>query len=206
MSAASDAVAAGPGALTESVRAACNDPADAIRMLYAPTTHPGVAATAHATPIGQASTRPRGPRPRFALSTGRARVPGADLRGLRADVLRRRGRDSRRRGRRARHGGTGRGRDGGDAATRLALRDLRTAVVDGLTTRGAQLPRLVVVARAASLPAPTPADQLHGDTTRADGLVARGPAAPGVHAARVRGPRGLTRAAPPLRTDFTPHG
>ncbi|MBV8749428.1 MAG: hypothetical protein JO103_06920 [Candidatus Eremiobacteraeota bacterium] len=52
------------------------------------------------------------------------------------------------------------------------LRDLRTAVVDGLTTRAAQLPRLVVVARSASLPAPTLADQPCGDATRADDLVA----------------------------------
>ena len=43
--------------------------------------------------------------------------------------------------------------DGGDAATCLALRAPRTALVDGLTTRPAQLPRLVVVARSASLPA-----------------------------------------------------
>ena len=35
MSAASDALAAGLGALTESVCATYNDPADAIRLLYA---------------------------------------------------------------------------------------------------------------------------------------------------------------------------
>ena len=35
MSAASGALAAGLGALTESMRATCNDPADAIRLRYA---------------------------------------------------------------------------------------------------------------------------------------------------------------------------
>ena len=62
--------------------------------------------------------------------------------------------------------------DAGDVDTYLALRALRTAVVDDLTTRGAQLPRLATFTRAASLPALTLAYQIYGDTTRADDLVA----------------------------------
>ena len=54
MSAASDALAAGLGALTESVRAACNDPADAIRMLYGLATYEPPPSVSYATPIGQA--------------------------------------------------------------------------------------------------------------------------------------------------------
>ena len=63
--------------------------------------------------------------------------------------------------------------DGGDVSTCLTLRALRTTLVDGLTTRAAQLPRLATFTRAASLPALTLAYQIYGDTTRADDLVAR---------------------------------
>ncbi|MBV9776717.1 MAG: hypothetical protein JO143_06680 [Acetobacteraceae bacterium] len=159
MSAASDVLAAGLNALTESVRAACNDPAEAIRLLYGLAAYAPPPAVSHATPIGlavyaaAAATAALCRRAALA-SLARACADFAptsydDAVAIRDDVA-----------------------DAGDVDTYRALRDLRTAVVNDLTTRGAQLPRLAAFTRRASLPALTLADQLYADTTRADDLVA----------------------------------
>jgi prophage DNA circulation protein len=63
--------------------------------------------------------------------------------------------------------------DAGDASSYGALRSLETAVVADLFARGANLPQLVTVTRARSLPALALAYQLYGDATRAPELVAR---------------------------------
>lgn len=60
----------------------------------------------------------------------------------------------------------------GQDATYNALRDLRTAVVQDLTSRGTSLAALVVVNTPLSLPAPALAQRLYKDAARADELVA----------------------------------
>ncbi len=62
--------------------------------------------------------------------------------------------------------------DNGDSQSYLALRNLRTAVVNDLTARGAQLPRLITIETAAPMPSLALAYKLYGDATRADELTA----------------------------------
>lgn len=170
MSAATDALAAGLDALAEAVRAACDDPVDAIRLLsdmaaYQAETPPSAA------PLGQAVTAAATVTAalcrRAALaSLARAcaayepvsyedaiavRDAVADLMDAESQVA----------------------ADAGDLNAYAALRALRAAVVRDLTVRAAQLPRLVVVTRRAPLPAAVIAYQLYGDATRADDLVRR---------------------------------
>ena len=100
MSAASDARAAGLGALTEPVRATCDDPADAIRLPYAL----GSLAWACADFVPTSYDNAVGVRDSV-----------AELIDAEAETA----------------------ADAGDVDSCRALRGLRTAVVDDLTTRGA---------------------------------------------------------------------
>ncbi len=63
--------------------------------------------------------------------------------------------------------------DAGQGASYLALRALRTAVVDDLNTRGALLPRLRPVVTATPTSSLELAYRLYGDTSRADEIAAR---------------------------------
>lgn len=63
--------------------------------------------------------------------------------------------------------------DIGDDASYAALRAIRAAAVELLTTLGAQLPRLVTITMPAQMPALALAYALYGDTTRVDELIAR---------------------------------
>lgn len=60
-----------------------------------------------------------------------------------------------------------------EAAADTALLNLRTAVVDDLGTRAAELPRVVRFTPPGTLPALALAHRLYGDATRADEIVAR---------------------------------
>ncbi|WP_126456735.1 DNA circularization protein [Sulfuriflexus mobilis] len=57
----------------------------------------------------------------------------------------------------------------------MALVDLRVAVIDDLTVRGAELPLVVNYTPFATLPAPVIAHQIYGDARRADEIVASNP-------------------------------
>lgn len=61
----------------------------------------------------------------------------------------------------------------GEDATYQALRAMRSAVVADMTTRGALLPRLVVITTATSASALALAYALYADASRADDLIAR---------------------------------
>ena len=63
--------------------------------------------------------------------------------------------------------------DAGDTASYLALRALRTAVAEDLTTRGSALPHLVTVARNVPLPSLLLAWELYADASRSDDLIGR---------------------------------
>lgn len=62
--------------------------------------------------------------------------------------------------------------DQGQDDTYIALRDVRTAIVNDLTTRATSLASLVVVKTPLSVPAPVLSQRLYRDSTRADELVA----------------------------------
>jgi prophage DNA circulation protein len=170
MTAETDALAGGAVALAEALRAACNDPADAIRLLsglarFFPSIPPGSA------PIGEAMAATQTAMAavcRRAALTSLARaiaayqpssyndaqavlVAACVLFDAEIEVA----------------------GDAGDGQSYLALRALRGAVVNDMTTRGSALPQIVTVARPASLPALALAYQLYGDTTRTDDLIAR---------------------------------
>jgi prophage DNA circulation protein len=61
--------------------------------------------------------------------------------------------------------------DKGDDASYRALRELRSAIVADLTSRGGDLAKMVQVVTAATIPSLALAYQLYGDTTRVDELV-----------------------------------
>jgi prophage DNA circulation protein len=63
--------------------------------------------------------------------------------------------------------------DAGDNNAYGALRALRTAVINDLTTRGANLPKLVQVTTKIPMPSLALAYRLYGDATRTDDLVQR---------------------------------
>jgi prophage DNA circulation protein len=63
--------------------------------------------------------------------------------------------------------------DAGDLQSYLALRALRTGVVQDMTTRGSSLAQVVTITRPRSMPALALAYQLYGDATRYDDMVQR---------------------------------
>ena len=63
--------------------------------------------------------------------------------------------------------------DAGQDATYLALRQLRTSVVNDLATRGSLLPHLMVVTTKAALSTLELAYRLYGDASRADEIAQR---------------------------------
>ena len=63
--------------------------------------------------------------------------------------------------------------DGGQGSAYAALRDMRYAVINDLTTRSAGLPDIVTVANPGLLPSLVMAYRLYGDATREPGLTAR---------------------------------
>ena len=164
-----DDFVSGVQAYAEAVRAACNTPADAIRVLIdmaAFDTTPVLGSTT--IPLAMETTRSCVTAvSRRAAITSLARAcadyqptsydDAQQLRGkvaaiMDAEVLR--------------------SADAGDRRSYLALRTLRTAVVEDLTVRGATLARLTTVTRAAPLPALLLAQQLYRDATRVDELIA----------------------------------
>lgn len=65
--------------------------------------------------------------------------------------------------------------DKGDIASYLQLRALRAAIITDLNRRGSQLPELITIQRATSLPSLTLAWQLYADANRHTELLARNP-------------------------------
>ena len=157
-------------ALTEAVRNAANSPADEIRQLsaLAATTTTPIVSTA---PIGQAMATVQtavGAVCRRAALGSLARACAAYVPSSYDDAVTVRGQVSA-----LLDDEIVVAADAGDIASYGALRALRTAVIDDLTTRGAQLPRLVTVTRNAPLPALLLAWQLYQDSGRADDLTDR---------------------------------
>ncbi len=165
-----DAAAAGAQALTEAVRAACTDPADAIRLLtplaqYSPTISPGSA------PIGQdmatvqtaiAAVGRRAALASIALAAADYQPTSyADALALLTVLIGLFQAESEI------------AADADDAETYVALQSLQSAVVIDLTTRGLQVGQTVTVTRAMPLPALFLAYQLYQDTSRVTELVAR---------------------------------
>ncbi|MFT9385520.1 hypothetical protein [Acetobacter sp.] len=157
-------------ALTEALRAACADPADAIRVLlslanWTPTTQPSTApvGAAIATLVNAMGETLR----RCALvSVANACAeyePSSynDALTLRAQVAQ------------AFDGEIMAAADAYQDATYQALRTLRTTVLIDITTRGAQLAALVDVTTAAPDSVLPLAYRLYGDATRADELISR---------------------------------
>ncbi|MEG3348417.1 hypothetical protein [Novacetimonas sp. GS1] len=157
-------------ALTESLRTACADPADAIRLLlslatWTPTTLPSTApvGAAIATLVGAMGQTLR----RCALvSLANACAeyePSSynDALSIRAQVVQ------------AFDVEILAAADAYQDATYQALRSLRTAVVIDITTRGAQLAALITVTTPAPDSALSLAYRLYGDATRADDLISR---------------------------------
>ncbi len=161
MSAGTDALATRIAAVTEAVRSACSDPADAIRLLselatFVPTEalDPAQVATAalcRGTALVSlaracATCQPTSYDDAIAIRTAVAGI--FDAEALAAA-------------------------DAGQGALYLSLRVLRNAVVVDLSTRAAALASL----RTVTTPTPTPslvlAYALYGDATRADDLTAR---------------------------------
>ncbi len=156
--------------LTEALRTACNDPADAVRLLsllasYAPNVSPSAA------PIGAgiaALSSAMGELFRRAALTSLARAcadyqPSSfdDARAVcaavalvfDAEVLV--------------------AADALEDASYQALRALRTAVLNDLTTRGADLARLTTITTPMPQPSLVLAYRLYRDATRSDDLIAR---------------------------------
>ncbi|MFC0407913.1 hypothetical protein [Roseomonas elaeocarpi] len=170
MTAATDKLAASLFGVAEALRAACNDPADAVRLLLQLATY-DVATVASTAPIGASITTAQEQtaalcRRAALLSLARAcaeYVPSSydDAASLRdkvaavldAEILR-----------------VG---DMQQGASYLALRNLRTAVVDDLNTRGAQLARLRTVTTREPAPSLVLAYDLYADASRADELAQR---------------------------------
>ncbi len=158
MSAQSDALAAAIQAVSDAIRAAASDPADQIRLLIdlakngtaeatdAPTA--ALCRRAALSSLGQALAdyQPSTYDDAIAVRDAVCAALDAEI-TIAGDV--------------------------GDDDSYAALRTMRAAAVDLLTTLGAQLPRLVTITTPASMPALALAYALYGDTTRADDLIAR---------------------------------
>jgi prophage DNA circulation protein len=170
MSAQTDALAQGLFDLAEAVRASANDPADAIRLLSQLATYsvPVPAATSiwGQEVAGVTSATAALCRRAALISLARAVADYQPLsyddavavRDQVAGLL-----DTE----------ITYAADTGDTQSYLALRDLRTNIVQDLTTRGAQLPRLMTVTRNRPLPALVLAYELYADATRTDELISR---------------------------------
>ena len=151
-------------AYPEAIRAAANDPGDAIRILTTLATMTG------ATSIG--ATVP-GASPMAALcrrvalvSLGRACADWQptsydDTVTMRTNICARFDTEIEA------------AADAGDGQSYLGLRDLRSAIVAQLNTEGADLPHLASFTFRRSLPALTIAYRLYADAARADALIAR---------------------------------
>ena len=161
MSAASDALADGVLAVAEALRAACTDPADAIRLLSqlaapapAPATTPAqdaVAALCRRAALislarACAACQPTSSDDALAIRTAVAALFDAEI-----EIV----------------------ADAGQGALYGQLRALRTAVVLDLNTRGTLLPQLRTVTSAVPMPSLVVAYGLYGDATRAAALAAR---------------------------------
>lgn len=170
MTAATDNLSAGLFALTEAVRGACADPADAVRLLselagYAP------AVAIAAAPIGAAIAAIQSATASLARRAALASLALAcadyqptsqdDALAVRADVTA------------LLDAEIIAAADAGDGTSYAALRTLRAAVIADLTTRGAQLPRLTLVTSPVPMPSLVLSYRLYGDASRADELTAR---------------------------------
>lgn len=166
MSAATDYLAASIAALTESLRATANDPADQIRLLsslavFAPAPAPGQVSTISLATSTSALCRRAALvslaracalyQPSSANDAETVELAVTALFDAEITVA----------------------ADGGDLPTYAALRDLRAAVALDLNTRGAQLPQLVTFTFGVPMPALALAYRLYQDATRSDDLVAR---------------------------------
>jgi prophage DNA circulation protein len=156
--------------MMEGVRAACSDPADAVRLLSvlaqtipavsAPNAPIGsaVAATENAvnalctqaalTSLARACASYQPSSANDAMALLQAVVPLYDAQIESAA-------------------------DAGQGGVYAALRTLRAGVIQDLTTRGAQLPQLVTINTAVPTPSLTLAYRLYADATRAEELTAR---------------------------------
>ena len=162
MSTQSDALAAAVQALTDAVAAAAQDPADQIRLLLDLAAN-GASPANNSTDEVAAAALCR----RSALAS--AVVAASNyLPSSYQDALRMQARIVAAIDAEITIAG-----DGGNDATYAALRDMRANVIQTLTTLAAELPLLITVTRAASLPSLALAWQLYADATRSDDLIAR---------------------------------
>lgn len=168
--AADNGASAAVQATTEALRLACNDPADAVRLLSALAAY-DPASTASTAPIGtaiQAYTVALGQLFRRAALTSLARacadyLPSSydDALAVRlavasvfdAEILN--------------------AADAEQDDSYQALRALKAAVVDDLITRGSDLARLTTITSARPQPSLVLAYRLYRDATRSDDLIAR---------------------------------
>ncbi len=172
MSTASDALAAACSAVTEAVRAACADPADAVRLLAELAAYTATPpASSAAAPIGAAMATVtaataalcrRAALGSLALACADCQLSAyEDAVALLVQVTALIDAEITVAG------------DAGQDGTFVALRALRAAVVQDLTTRAADLPHLVLITSAEPMPAPALAQRLYQDGSRAADLVAR---------------------------------
>jgi prophage DNA circulation protein len=169
VTAAASALVTGLAALAEALRAAAIDPADQVRMMvaladYFPT--PPVATAPIGETIATAETITAAVARRCALiSLARATSEyqpssyndAITLRNMVAELI---------------DAEMLVAADADDDMTYAALKQLRTAVIQDLTTRGAQLPTLATFTTAVPVAALPMAYKLYGDATRADQLIA----------------------------------
>ncbi len=164
------AAASGAQAVAEALRASCTDPTDAIRLLsalavFSPPALPSGAPIGTAIATVQAAVAAICRR---AALTSLARAIASyqptsynDAQTILADAAALFDAEIEIAG------------DAGDLQSYLALRDLRTGVVQDMTVRGSSLAQVVTISRPRSMPALALAYQLYGDTSRYDELVRR---------------------------------
>ena len=165
MSTTTDTMAAEAQALTEAMRSACADPADAIRTLGALLTTALPVQSLPSAIAAQAITAALFRRAALA-SMALAVADWQPASSTEADAMI------------TQVGGLLdtemlAAADAGNTASYVALRQLRQAVVADLRARSASLPELVTVTLPGNLPSLALAYRLYGDTNREPGTVAR---------------------------------
>lgn len=168
--AAALALAQAVQAVAEAVRAAANDPADQIRLLialanYYPAQPVDGSATGARMGVVQDAT---GALCRRAALAALGRATSAYQPSSYQDAIALRARVCDLLDAEITIAG-----DTGDDAAYGALRALRSAIANDLTTRAAQLPYVITVSTPASVPALTAAYRLYRDASRAPDIVAR---------------------------------
>jgi prophage DNA circulation protein len=161
------ALAAQVQALTEAVRACCNDPADAVRLLsdlagYSVTATTGVSAAFTTMQSATAALCRRAALSSLARACGDyTPTSSTDAQATLSAVLALFDAEIQL------------AADAGQGASYSALRALRSAVANDINTRCARLPQLRQVITAAPTPALALAYRLYGDATRCDELTLR---------------------------------